>query len=83
MFSNLQVYENIQEGFFFSITLKADVGNNALLQMFSLVESCFTEIKTLLPVTIASKTSEYFHNKYSLEVYLNPVKHLREMLLQK
>ena len=52
IFSKLQVYENIQEDFFFSITLKADFGNNALLQMFSLVESCFIEIKTLLPVTL-------------------------------
>ena len=52
IFSKLQVYENIREGFSFSITLKADFCSNALLQIFSLMESFFIEIRTLLPVTL-------------------------------
>ena len=32
-FSNMQVYENIHEGFSFSVTLKADFCNNVLLQI--------------------------------------------------
>ena len=32
-FSNMQVYENIHEGFSFSVTLKADFCNNILLQI--------------------------------------------------
>ena len=51
IFSKLQVYENIHEGFSFSITLKADLWNKVHLLSFSLVESCFTEISVLLPVT--------------------------------
>ena len=52
IFSKLQVYENIHEGFSFSIILKADFCNNVPLQIFSLVESCFIEIRVLLPVTL-------------------------------
>ena len=52
IFSTLQVYENIREGFPFSMTLKYDFYNNVLLQIFSLVESCFIEIRALLPVTL-------------------------------
>ena len=52
IFSKLQVYENIREGFSFSITLKADFCSNALLQIFSLVESCFIEMRVFLPVTL-------------------------------
>ena len=50
--SKLQVYENIHEGFSCSITLQADFGNNVLPQIFSLVESCFIEIRALLPETL-------------------------------
>ena len=32
-FNNMQVYENIHEGFSFSVTLKADFCNNVLLQI--------------------------------------------------
>ena len=52
IFSTLQVYENIREGFSFSITLKTDSCNNVLLQIFSQVESWFAEIRVLLPVTL-------------------------------
>ena len=44
----LQVYED----FSFSVTLKADFCKNFLLQIFSLLESCFNEIRVLLPVTL-------------------------------
>ena len=50
--SKLQVYENVHEEFFSSATLKADFCNNVLLQISSLVDSCFIEIKVLLPVTL-------------------------------
>ena len=52
IFSKLQVYENIHESFFFSITLKDDFCNHVILQIYSLVESCFMEIRALLPVTL-------------------------------
>ena len=52
IFSKLQVYENIHEGFSFSVTLKADFCNNFLLHIFSLVESWFIEIRSLLSVTL-------------------------------
>ena len=52
IFSKLQVYENIHEGFSFSITLKANFRNNVLLQILTLVESCFIEIRALLPVIL-------------------------------
>ena len=52
IFSKLQVYENIYESFSFSVTLKDDFCNNVILQVFSLVESCFMEIRDLLPVTL-------------------------------
>ena len=52
IFSKLQVYENIHEEFSFSIILKADFCNNVFLQISSLVESCFIEIRVLLPVTL-------------------------------
>ena len=52
IFSKLQVYENIHESFSFSITLKGDFCNNVILQIFSPVESCFMEIRVLLPVTL-------------------------------
>ena len=52
IFSKLQVYENIHESFSFSITLKEDFWNNVILQIFSPVESCFIEIRVLLPVTL-------------------------------
>ena len=52
IFSRLQVYESIREGFSFSVTLKADFCSNVLLQIFSLVESCFIEIRVLLPGTL-------------------------------
>ena len=48
----LQVYENIHECLSFSVIAKADFCNNVLLQIFSLVESCFIEISVLLPVTL-------------------------------
>ena len=52
IFSKLQVYENIHYSFSFSITLKDDFCNNVILQIFSPVESCFMEIRVLLPVTL-------------------------------
>ena len=52
IFSNLQVYENIHESFSFSITLKDDFCNNAILQIFSLMVSSFIKIRALLPVTL-------------------------------
>ena len=47
--SKLQVYENIHECFAFSVILKAEFFNNVLLQIFSLLETCFIE-RVLLPV---------------------------------
>ena len=47
IFSNLQIYEDIHEGFSFSVTLKADFYNNVPLQIFSLVKSYFIEIIVL------------------------------------
>ena len=35
-----------------SVIAKADFCNNVLLQFFSLLESCFIEIRALLPVTL-------------------------------
>ena len=55
IFMKLQVYENIQESFSFSIASKDDFCNNAILQIFSLVESCFIEIRALLPVNLQKK----------------------------
>ena len=52
IFSELQVFESVQEGFSFSVTLKADLCNNVLLQIFSLVESCCIEIRALLAATL-------------------------------
>ena len=52
IFSKLQVYENIHESFSFSITLKDDFYNNVILQIFSPVKSCFTEVSLLLPVNL-------------------------------
>ena len=52
IFSKLQVYENIHESFFCSITLKDDFCNNGILHIFSLVESCFMKIMPLLSVTL-------------------------------
>ena len=48
IFSKLQVDENIHESFCFSITLKDDFCNNVILQIYSLVESCFIKIRALL-----------------------------------
>ena len=48
----LQVYENIHECLSFSVIAKADFCNNVLLQIFSLVPSCFIEIRVLLHVTL-------------------------------
>ena len=58
IFSKLQVYENTHEGFSFSVTLKLTFANNVLLQIFSLVESCFIEIRVLLPVTLQKELSQ-------------------------
>ena len=58
IFSKLQVYENIHERFFFSIALKYDFCNNVILQIFSLVESCFMEIRVLLPVNSQKKLQQ-------------------------
>ena len=52
IFSKLQVFESIHEGFSFSVTLKADFCNNVLLQIFSLVEACCIEIRALLAATL-------------------------------
>ena len=54
-FPKLQVYENIHECFSFSVTGKADFCNNVLLQILSLVESFFIEIRVWLPVTLQKK----------------------------
>ena len=51
IFSKLQVYDNIHESFSFSITLEDGFYNNVILQILSSVESCFMEIRVLLPVT--------------------------------
>ena len=51
IFSKLQVYEKIREGFSFSVTLKADF-SNVFLQTFTLVESCYVEIRVLLLVSL-------------------------------
>ena len=48
IFSKLQLFESIQEGFSFSVTLKAHFCNNALLQIFWLVESCCIKIRVLM-----------------------------------
>ena len=48
IFSKVQVYENIHEFFL----LKDDFCNNVILQIFSLVESCFMVIRVLLPATL-------------------------------
>ena len=55
IFNKLQVYENIHESFSFSIILKDDFCNNVILQIFSPMESCFVEIRVLLPVTLQKK----------------------------
>ena len=60
IFSKLQVYENIHEGFSFSITLKADFCNNVLLQIFSRVQSCFTEIRAF-PMDTSLSIRHRFH----------------------
>ena len=53
IFSKLQVFENIHEGFSFSlVTLKTQFCNNVRLQIFSLVESSCIEIRTLLDATL-------------------------------
>ena len=52
IFNKLQVYENVHESFSFSIILKDDFCNNVILQIFSPMESCFMEIRVLLPVTL-------------------------------
>ena len=52
IFMKLQVYENIHESFSFSIASKDDFCNNAILQIFFLVEYCFIEIRALLPVNL-------------------------------
>ena len=51
----LQVYENIHECLSFSVIAKADFCNNVLLQILSLVESFFIEIRVLLLVTLQEK----------------------------
>ena len=56
IFSKLQVYENIHESFSFSITLKDDFSNNVILQIYSLVESCFMEIRALLRVAFQKES---------------------------
>ena len=48
----LKVCENIHECLSFSVIAKADFCNNILLQIFSLVPSCFIEIRVLLHVTL-------------------------------
>ena len=55
IFNKLQVYENIYESFYFSITLKDDFCDHVILEIYSLVESCFMEIRGLLPVTLQKK----------------------------
>ena len=52
IFGKLQVYENIHAGFSFSVTLKTNFWNNVLLQISSLLESCFIEIRVLMLVTL-------------------------------
>ena len=59
IFSKLQVYENIHESFSFSITLKDDFCNHVILQIYSLVGSCFMEIRALLPVTLRKELSQF------------------------
>ena len=58
IFSKLHASENNHEEFFFSVTLKADVCNNVLLQIFSLEEFCFIEIRVLLPVNLQKELAQ-------------------------
>ena len=59
IFSKLQVYKNIHESFSFPITLKDDLCNNVILQIFSPMESCFKEIRVLLPVTLQKELPQF------------------------
>ena len=47
-FKSIQAYTEI----FKSAPLKDDFYNNVILQIYSFVESCSMEIRTLLPVTL-------------------------------
>ena len=52
IFIKLKLDENIKEGFPFAITLKPDFWNDIFLQILSLVDSYFFEIRVLLPITL-------------------------------
>ena len=52
IFNKLQVYENTHDSFSFSATLKNDFCDHVILQIYSLVESCFMEIRALPRVTL-------------------------------
>ena len=52
IFSKLHGYENIHKGFSFLVTLKVDFCNNVLLQIFSLEEFYYIEIRVLLSATL-------------------------------
>ena len=60
IFSKLLVCENIHESFSFSITLKNDFCNHVILQIYSLVESCFMEITQLTNYVIITYCFRHF-----------------------
>ena len=67
----LQVFESILESFSFSVTLKSDFCNNALLQVFSLVESCCIEIRALLAAALQKLLSQVSFLGISLSILIN------------
>ena len=86
--SKLQVYENICECLSFSVIAKADFWNNVHLQIFSLVESCFIEIRVLrvlLPVTLQKELKLVLcASSHTLQRYIKTQhKHLRWSLYRK
>ena len=68
IFSKLQVFENIHEGFYFSVILKAEFCNNVLPQIVSLGESCSIEIKALLAATLQKFLSQVSFLGISLNI---------------
>ena len=70
--SKLQVYENIHEGFSFSIILKAKFCNNVLLHIFSLVKTCFIEIMALLSLTLQKELPQVRFGQIPFRGVFNP-----------
>ena len=57
--NKLQVYENNQESFSFSIILKDELSNIVIFQVSSLVESCFVKVSALLPVILQKDLPQF------------------------